>query len=393
MRALLFVFVFLTSIGAFAEVKPFRLTFKLVGSKEFKFAYLFDNETRLIQRVDILNKEFVAEGTYNTAQRFWEPPYINLLLSNQDAPIEVILSDRPLSRRRYDRCTIICEAQMEAVYNSENRMFSIEGQETNQLQNKFNQLDVQFLTKRDSSNSSIAQMTLSESEKATLQESKARSIYNNILLKMASLIKQHPDAEVSLFNFGPILYDQHYTAANTAALFETLSERIKESPYAAQTKIEVDHKLSMEDAMVNPPYTVGMSFPEFILESSKGEQFNSTNISSKLTLIDFWATWCAPCRKETPNVVQAYKKFHDQGFQVITISIDEIKDKDKWTDALKQDGMLDFVNLFNGGDLSGLATTLKIVTIPTNYLIDDQGKIIAMNLRGEALTNFLSDRH
>ena len=99
-----------------------------------------------------------------------------------------------------------------------------------------------------------------------------------------------------------------------------------------------------------------------------------------------------PCRKETPNLIKAYEVFRKKGFNVITISIDDLKDKVKWAEVLNEDKMNDFINLFNGGDLSGLASTLQVVAIPTNYLVDETGKILAMNLRGEDLVKFLSTK-
>ncbi len=393
MKAIIFVLILCTySLGTFAEIRPFQLTGNIKGTLGFKYAYLFDNENKLIKKVDIQNQRFVVEGTFDTEQRFGEIPIINLLLSDRDVSEDVILSDRPLSRRRYYHCTIICESKIDITYDSGNKDFSINGNEKNLLQNQFHKLDILFLTKRDSSNNSIDKMSITQNVKAELKNAEARKIYNKILAQMALLISKNPDSEVSFFNFGPILFDQQFTAAKTKELFESFSENIKRTDQWVRMKKDVDDKLAAEALLAAPAYTIGMSFPLFILQDHKEEQFNSSSISGKLTLVDFWATWCVPCRNETPNLIKAYKAYHSKGFDVITISIDDVKDKSKWIDVLKLDGMMNFINLFNGGDVSGLASKLKVITIPTNYLIDSKGKIIAMNLRGEALMKFLSSQ-
>ncbi len=392
MKKILFLIILLTySINTFAEVKLFKLNVTIDEQMSFKYAYLFDNNFNLIKKINIESKKFEIEGTFNTQQRFGQIPLIELLFSDKDGSIDAILSDRPLSRRRFYHCTIICEAEMEVTYNSASKLFSIQGNEQNLLQNKFHQLDVKFITQRDSSNSIIDKLSISENEKFILKETKARSIFNNILGEMVTLIRNNLDSEISLFNFGPILFDQEFTASKTEELFEDFSDRVKSLESWIHVTKDVNDKLSKEGMISSTEYTVGMNFPKFILPNSQGIKFNSSNISGKFTLIDFWATWCIPCRKETPNIVQAQEVFKDRGFKVITISIDAGKDKNKWLDVLKQDGMIDFVNLFNGGDISGLAAKLKVIAIPANYLVDESGKIVAVNLRGEELQNKLKE--
>ena len=109
----------------------------------------------------------------------------------------------------------------------------------------------------------------------------------------------------------------------------------------------------------------------------------------KYVLIDFWASWCRPCRMEMPNVIQNYERFHDRGFEVLAVSIDD--KKNAWLRGIKDFGT-PFVQL---SDLKGrnteLATVYGITTIPANLLVDPQGKIIAADLRGKALTKKLEE--
>jgi len=103
----------------------------------------------------------------------------------------------------------------------------------------------------------------------------------------------------------------------------------------------------------------------------------------KVVLVDFWATWCGPCVGELPNVLEAYKKHHDAGFEILGISLDS--DKAKLTAFIKQKEM-PWKQYFDGkGWQTKLAQEYGINSIPATYLLDREGKIIARNLRGEAL--------
>ena len=147
---------------------------------------------------------------------------------------------------------------------------------------------------------------------------------------------------------------------------------------------------------------VGDKAPNFTIQSPEGREFSLSDYRGKLILLDFWASWCGPCRKDNPNIVSVYNKLHQaafktaDGFEVISISLDGLTDrrgnqkqgnaKSDWTEAIEKDGL---VWKGHGSELKGwnaeIAKTYHINSIPSNFLIDEKGIIIAKNLEGPAL--------
>lgn len=132
----------------------------------------------------------------------------------------------------------------------------------------------------------------------------------------------------------------------------------------------------------------GTVAPDISLPDPDGNTQKLSSFRGKIVLLDFWAGWCAPCRRENPNLVAAYSKYHDKGFEIYQVSLD--KTKSEWVAAIKQD-RLDWTHV---SDLkfwgSPVARQYGVESIPANFLIDKDGKIIGSNLRGAALDQELS---
>jgi peroxiredoxin len=134
---------------------------------------------------------------------------------------------------------------------------------------------------------------------------------------------------------------------------------------------------------------IGEIAPDFTLNDPDGKPVQLSSLRGKFVLIDFWASWCGPCRQENPNVVRMYDKYKDKGFSIYGVSLD--KEANAWKAAIKKDNL----TWVHGSELkhwnSAVAQTYGVTGIPATYLLDKEGKVVAKNLRGAALEAKLAE--
>ncbi len=168
-------------------------------------------------------------------------------------------------------------------------------------------------------------------------------------------------------------------------LLAQLKKEFPDSKLVANMKRQTEQQA--ETQKIQDALAIGTKFPDFNEKDLTGKPLSIANYKGKVVLIDFWATWCGPCRAEVPNVVAVYNKHHSQGFEIIGISLDRQQDKAKLESYTKENKM-PWPQFFDGQFWNNkLSTKYGVRSIPATYLLDGEGTIIGKgdDLRGENL--------
>ena len=216
----------------------------------------------------------------------------------------------------------------------------------------------------------------SEAKRANFNAFKTSFIDDNISSPTMVFMMDHLDA----------LTEQEYIAKIEKAVKESLPANSHYRTYieqAAQNKTK-EYLMSTAATRIQP----GKMAPDIEFPDPNGQMISLSSLQGKIVLLDFWASWCRPCRAENPNVVRMYNEYKDKGFEIFSFSLDQ--DQAKWTNAIQKDGLV-WNN--HSSDLKGWNTEVLPLYgfqgIPFTVLLDRDGKIIETNLRGQALENKL----
>lgn len=209
-------------------------------------------------------------------------------------------------------------------------------------------------------------------------------IYQNFLKERTDFIKNNSKSPALISVLSTINLKQEFGVYKS--IVDDLKAGFGESPTVQ--RIAAQYKINYKKMQSMLPIPIGSEEKDIALPDPAGDTLRLSDLKGKVVLLDFWASWCRPCRHENPNVVKAYKKYHDKGFTVFSVSLDS--KKDRWKQAIAQDGLVWNTHVSDlKGWSSGAARLYNVHSIPHSFLIDKNGKIIANNLRGEALQNKL----
>ena len=280
-----------------------------------------------------------------------------------------------------DRSIVMVEpGQVNITYDS---AFHITGSTINETYSDFNlkqrNLTVKIRSLSNQYNAAMSDETMTESLDAELKSAYDRVAEESKELNY-SFIKNNIDNELGQYLF-----------MTSSGMFETDQQKeildMTDDEYKSKKNIKriVDRIEAMENV------AVGKNFVDFTMKNPKGEYVSLSDYvgKDKYIFVDFWASWCGPCRDEMPNVVNAYNKYKNKGFEIVGVSLD--KDEDKWIQGVKDLNMtwpqMSDLKLWES-EVVGL---YAIQSIPHTVLLDKEGKIIAKDLRGEELDAKLAE--
>ncbi|MEO0570477.1 MAG: TlpA disulfide reductase family protein [Bacteroidota bacterium] len=187
-------------------------------------------------------------------------------------------------------------------------------------------------------------------------------------------VEEHPNALISALILEKIVSAKTLSIDEANSLYEGLTPEIKQSRPGKRLSTLLKAAVAT---------SIGAQAPEFSGPAPDGNQIALSDVKGKITLIDFWAAWCKPCRMENPNIVSVYNKYKDKGLHVVGVSLD--RKKEDWLGAIESDG-LEWNHISNLQYFQGpIAQLYNVNAIPAAFLLDENGVIIAKNLRGAAL--------
>lgn len=198
-----------------------------------------------------------------------------------------------------------------------------------------------------------------------------------------NFIKSNSGSDFSLILLDVITEQKGFNAALAEEVFKNMPIALLKKPYNKNLTQKISFKIQNEINKMD--ITVGVKAPDFTAPNPEGEMLTLSEIIGEVTILDFWASWCKPCRVENPNIVRIFNKYHEKGLEIISVSLDREGQKSAWVSAIEKDN-LDWYNVSNLKFWQDpIAKLYNISSIPATFVLDRDGKILATRLRGQEL--------
>ncbi|MGN6638591.1 MAG: redoxin domain-containing protein [Mucilaginibacter sp.] len=373
MKKLLFCLASLLPIMTFAQSpQPFNVTGKLGSLNAELYLFYQLGSNKVLDSTQCVNGSFEFKGDLMY-------PSVALLIADHknvgSAKLELGTADKLVFY--IDKGTIQVQSP-DSVYKAQ-----IIGSPIN---DQYKQLVAINDEIRNRTSKMMTDEVKATTEKSTTNQqneiqAKLKTIQADYHNKLITFIKQHPDSYLSLVSI-ETLGGPSPDPNELLPLLDGLSKDIQDTEMARSLKNALESMKSVE---------IGAMAPDFEEADTTGKPVRLSSFRGKYVLLDFWASWCGPCRQENPNVVKAYNRFKDKNFTIIGISLDKPDGGFAWLNAIKNDHLtwtqLSDLKFWN----NSVAQLYFVQSIPKNFLIDPTGKIIAQDLRGDDLETKLEE--
>lgn len=358
--------IFTIALGLISFTNPVKPNFTLIGMakgvQDGTMVYLERQDE--VKGTIAMDSAKIAKGIFTIQGSATEPAVNFIQVKGIEGKVVFILDQGTINFTIYKDS--IAKSQIGGTSDNDAlQKFNVFSQKVQQKMQNFQNENMQKMqTAQANKDNAVIQQLMDEF-----------GLLQNELIEFTSTYpEKNPNSFLSVLLLDNMFNQPEVDIQKIKSVYGTISAKLQKTKPGLSVKNKIDNFKSISEGNVAP---------DFSGPTPDGKTLSLKQSLGKVTIIDFWASWCGPCRKENPNVVALYNEFHAKGLNIIGVSLD--KDAAKWKEAIAKDGLTwnHVSNLQFWTD--PIAVLYNIKSIPATYILDEKGVIIATNLRGEEL--------